>query len=100
MVVLLTRPADVTRGPGKDGVLADMIQHKYPFAARKLRTRVERYNQGVALAKQYAAEGRALIVAPDSLEGADTLTKDQAALIRLYQKGYRDADAVSAFLNQ
>lgn len=100
VVVILTRPADVTRGPGKDGVLADMIEHRYPFAARKLRTRVARYNEGVALAKRYAAEGRALIIAPDSLEGVDTLTRDQEALIRLYQRGYRDAEAVSAFLEQ
>lgn len=98
VVVILTRPADVTRGPGKDGILADMIQHRYPFAAKKLRSRVARYNEGVARAKAYAAEGRALIVAPDSISGVETLTRDQAALISFYQKGYRDARAISDFL--
>ena len=98
VVVLLTRPADSPRGPGKDGFFADRIQHKYPFAARKLRTRVARYNEGVDLAKKYQAEGRALIVAPDETYGVDTLTRERASLMRFYHKGYRDAQAISAFL--
>ncbi|MBD5154379.1 MAG: patatin family protein [Oscillibacter sp.] len=98
VVVILTRPADVVRGPGKDGILADMIQHRYPFAAKKLRTRVERYNEGVALAKRYAEEGRALIISPDDISGVETLTRDRTALIQFYQKGYQDAQAISDFL--
>ena len=99
VVVVLTRPMDKPRPSGKDGFLADMIQHRYPFAARKLRTRVERYNLGVELARKYQAEGRALLIAPDDLCGADTLTRDKAAMMRLYQKGLRDAQAISAFLS-
>lgn len=98
VVVILTRPADTVRGPGKDGALADMIQHRYPFAAKKLRSRVARYNEGVALAKKYASEGRALIVAPDDISGVKTLRRDQTALMQFYQKGYRDAQAISDFL--
>lgn len=98
VVLLLTRPADRPRGPGKDALLADMIQRRYPFAARKLRTRVERYNAGVELAKKRQAEGRVLVIAPDDLCGADTLTRDRAALMRLYRKGRRDARAIAAFL--
>ena len=98
VVVVLTRPADRRRGPGKDGFFADRIQHKYPFAARKLRTRVERYNEGVELAKRYQAEGRALIVAPQDTCGVDTLTRERAPMMRLYRKGYEDAKAIRAFL--
>ena len=98
VVVLLTRPIDKPRAPGKDAVLADMIQHRYPFAAKKLRTRVERYNAGVELAKKYQAEGRALLIAPDDLCGVDTLTRDRAAMMRLYQKGRHDAQAIPGFL--
>ena len=98
VVVLLTRPADRKRGPGKDAFFADRIQHKYPFAARKLRTRVERYNAGVELAKRYQAEGRALIVAPDDTCGVDTLTREKASLTRFYHKGYQDAQAILTFL--
>ena len=98
VVVVLTRPADRLRGPGQDSFFADRIQHSYPFAARKLRTRVDRYNEGVTLAKKYQAEGRVRIVAPDDTCGVDTLTRDRAAMMRLYRKGYRDAQAIQLFL--
>ena len=98
VVVILSRPADRRRVPGRDGFLADRIQRKYPFAAQKLRSRVERYNEGVALAKRYESEGRALIIAPDSICGLDTLSRDTEALKRFYQKGYQDAEAIPAFL--
>lgn len=97
VVVVLTRPADVLREPGKDLFFADRIQHRYPFAANKLRTRAQRYNDGVALAKEYAAQGRALLVAPDDTCGIDTLTREKEALIRFYQKGYEDAKAIEAY---
>ena len=94
VVVVLTRPADVLREPGKDL----FIQHRYPFAANKLRTRAQRYNEGVALAREYAARGRALIVAPDDTCGIDTLTREKDALIRFYHKGYEDAKAIEGFV--
>ena len=98
VVVVLTRPADVLREPGKDLFFADRIQHRYPFAANKLRTRAQRYNEGVALAREYAARGRALIVAPDDTCGIDTLTREKEALIRFYHKGYEDAKAIEGFV--
>ena len=98
VVVVLTRPADVLREPGKDLFFADRIQHRYPFAANKLRTRAQRYNEGVALAREYAARGRALIVAPDDTCGIDTLTREKDALIRFYHKGYEDAKAIEGFV--
>ena len=98
VVLVLTRPAHTPRGPGKDAFFADRIQRKYPFAASKLRTRVARYNECVALAKEYEAQGRALIIAPDDICGLDTLKRDREALIRFYQKGYQEAKRISAFL--
>lgn len=78
--------------------LADRIRKKYPLAAQQLEKRAERYNQGVQLAKEYEARGRVLIVAPDHTCGVDTLTKDKNALKQFYEKGYRDARAISWFL--
>lgn len=52
----------VLRVVGKDGFFAGRIQKKYPKSAGRLRQRAERYNWGVALAKQYEAEGKVLIV--------------------------------------
>lgn len=98
VVLLLTRPMDRPRGPGQDAFFADRIEHKYPFAARKLRTRVDRYNEGVELAKKYQAEGRVLIIAPDDTCGVDTLTRERPALMRFYRKGYQDAQTILTFL--
>ena len=100
VVVLLTRPIDKKRGPGRDPFFADRIQRQYPFASQKLRTRVERYNETVELAKEYQEEGKVLIVAPDTTYGVDTLTREKAKLMVFYHKGYRDAGAISAFLGE
>lgn len=91
VVVILTKPRDVIRTAGKDTLIARLIQNDYPAAARNLRLRAARYNAGVALAKRYEAQGRALIIAPDDTCGVETLRKDRTALKRFYEKGYRDA---------
>ncbi|MBO5154237.1 MAG: patatin family protein [Eubacterium sp.] len=98
VVVILSKPRDFIRSPKKDMTLADRIRKKYPLAAQQLEKRAEHYNQGVQLAKEYEAQGRVLIVAPDHTCGVDTLTKDKKALKQFYEKGYRDARAISWFL--
>lgn len=65
VVVILSKPRDFIRSPKKDITLADRIRKKYPLAAEQLEKRAEHYNQGVQLAKEYEAQGRVLIVAPD-----------------------------------
>lgn len=97
VVLILTKPRDLIRTPDQDKKLADRIQKKYPAAAEKLRQRADQYNRGVALAKQYEAQGRALIVAPDDTCGVDTLTCDREALQQFYEKGYRDAQVLPDF---
>ena len=90
VVLLLTKPAGIPRKPGKDRVLADLIRHQYPIAARQLRQRAERYNRAVQLAKSYEKEGRMIILSPDDISGVDTLKRNRPALQRLYQKGLQD----------
>lgn len=98
VVVILSKPRDEIRLPGKDNTFADRIQRKYPLAAEQLRRRAEHYNQSVRLAKEYEAQGKVLIVAPDDTCGVDTLTKDREALRKFYDKGYHDACAIPDFL--
>ena len=99
VVVILTKPADEIRLPGNDLKLAKRIQRKYPIAAEKLRLRADNYNSGVALAKSYAAHGKALIVAPDDTCGVNTLTRDPKLLNQLYQKGFADGKQIREFLS-
>lgn len=100
VVLILTKPKDIMRTMGKDGMFADRIQKKYPLSAEQLRKRAEQYNRGVALAKEYEAQGKALIIAPDNTCGVDTLKKNRDALKKLYEKGYQDAKAISTFLGK
>lgn len=100
VVLVLTKPKDFCRSSSKDEKIAKRIQKKYPITAERIRNRVKQYNRGVALAKEYEADGRVLIIAPDDTCGVDTLTKDRDALKRFYEKGYRDAKAMESFLRE
>ena len=100
VVLILTKPADLIRSPKKDETLAALIRRKYPTAAKNLCLRAQRYNESVALAKQFAAQGKALIVAPDDTCGVDTLKKGKDALQRLYEKGRKDGRRIEAFLKR
>lgn len=98
VVLILTLPEDTVRKPGKDAKLARRIRKEYPEAAEALMNRAGKYNEGVELAKKYAAEGKLLIVAPDDTCGVHTLCKDAVAMKNLYGKGYVDAEKVTPFL--
>ncbi len=100
VVLILTKPADKPRGQGKDAKLAKHIQKKYPNAAEQLRLRAQHYNEGVALAREYAEKGKLVIIAPDDTCGVDTLHKDREALNRLYEKGYNDGQKIKEFLRE
>ena len=99
VVVLLTRPENILRAPEQDEKLAARIRKKYPNAAEKLCQRANRYNEGVALAQEYARQGKALIVAPDDTCGVSTLSRDPADMQRLYEKGYADGKKVKSFMH-
>lgn len=98
IVLLLTLPADTVRDPARDARVARRIERQFPRAASKLRGRAERYNRGVARAKELASQGRLLIVAPDDTCGVDTLCRDPEAMGRLYAKGYEDGKRMETFL--
>lgn len=98
VVLILTRPLDQLREQKKDRPVARVLAHTYPRAAERMLNRYKAYNDGIALAREYAQAGRLLIIAPDDICGLSTLTKDHEKLERMYQKGYRDAEAIRGFL--
>ena len=98
VVVVLTRPKDTPRKPGKDPWFARVLNRRYPASARALARRAETYNAALAEAKALEAEGKVLILAPDSIEGLKTLSQDHGKLEELYRKGRQDAERVPAFL--
>lgn len=99
VVIILTKPERELRNPKKDEKLAAGIRKRYPAAAEKLCKRAQRYNEGVALAQEYAGQGKVLIISPDDTCGVDTLKKDKEALQRLYDKGYSDGKKITDYLS-
>ena len=98
VVVILSTPEQELLTPKKDEKLASFIRKKYPASAEKLCQRAVRYNESVALAQEYAKQGKVLIVAPNDTCGVDTLKKDKASLQRLYEKGYKDGQKILNYL--
>lgn len=99
VVVILTKPKDMLRTPSNDPKFAALVKKKYPKSAEALKNRYLLYNRQVEEAKKLEAEGKVLILAPDSLEGMSTLKKDVEAMEKLYKKGYKDAQRqLPAFL--
>lgn len=100
VVLILTKPEGVLRTSEQDERFASGIQKKYPLAAEKLRQRAQRYNEGVALAQEYAKQDKVLIVAPDDTCGVNTLKRNKDSLRCLYGKGYRDGQRISDYLDR
>lgn len=98
VVLILTKPEQQLRTSEKDEKLAARIRKTYPAAAAKLCQRAQRYNESVALAQEYARQGKALILSPDDTCGVSTLKKSKDSLQRLYEKGYGDGEKIAHFL--
>ncbi len=99
IVLVLTRPIDYESTAKRDIRAAKMIKNKYPELSKKLKNRVNVYNDSIALAKKLESEGRCLIIAPDELNGINTLSKDKAKLSMFYEKGYSTAKAIKNFVS-
>ena len=100
VVLILTKPENKPREQGSDAKIAKRIRKKYPKAAEQLCLRAQHYNEGVALAQEYAKQGKLIIISPDDTCGVDTLHKDREALKKLYEKGYADGQKIKEFLQQ
>ncbi|HCA71740.1 MAG TPA: patatin family protein [Ruminococcaceae bacterium] len=98
VVVILTKPQNLLRKAKNDAIPARLLRKTYPKAAHALKMRYKTYNDGVALAEKYAKEDKALIVAPDTCCGMNTLTKNKACMDRMYQKGLKDGVKILDFL--
>lgn len=98
VVLILTLPENTVRSPGKDEGLARRIRKEFPVAAQALRDRAQKYNEGVELARKYAAEGKLLIIAPNDTCGVHTLCRDDFKMRRLYGKGYTDGEKITKFV--
>ncbi len=98
LVVILTRPRDFYRNPDKDIASSMMLAVRYPEAARALANRAHTYNVELNMCKRLEAQGKVRIIAPKSIDGVSTLTKDPDKIQNLYNRAYNDATALRNFL--
>ena len=100
VILILSRLRNEVRKQQKDLAPARILERSYPAAAEKLRMRYKTYNDEIEMAKQYEAEGRVLILAPEDLYGLNTLKKNFEGLEMMYRKGYAAAEAIPEFLSK
>ena len=100
VVLVLTKPIDTVRNNHKDTLVAKVFDDDYPVAADKLIERAHHYNDNVEMAKLFAKRGKVLILAPESIEGVDTLKRNKEAMDKLYNRGYLDAEKIVSFIQE
>ena len=99
VVLILTRPRDDVRDPRRDRFFARLLKLTHKKAGEALLRRAETYNRQLEEAKEYERQGRLLIVAPDDIGGMKTLTRDREEIVRMYEKGLKDAEKIPLFLS-
>lgn len=98
VVVILTKPTETVKNSKMRRYASLLIRHEYPAAAKLVWNQAQLYRQQLDELRSLEAQGRALIIAPQTIYGARTLTKDKSILQRLYDDGYRQAESIRQFL--
>ena len=80
------------------GLSLQELKKKYPAAARALEERAYVYNHQLDVATRLSREGKVLILAPYSIDGMQTLTRDKEKIEWMYRLGLEDAERIRSFL--
>ena len=99
-VLLLSQPFGMPFDAAEDNKLAEKIRWQYPEIAKRLLMRSQAYQKELLLAQHYAQLGKLLIVAPDDDCGVTSLSRDTAALEKLYEKGLQDGQQVAEYMQK
>lgn len=94
VVIILTKPRDTYLKNNIERKSARILRRKYPEAAKDLATRACTYNEQLDQAKAYEKDGRSIIISPDTIGSLKTLKANKKELLRLYRKGYKDAETI------
>lgn len=98
IVVTLTRPETYHKKHWMSLKAAGAVPGKYPEMAKLLKESPDRYNDGLEFLKKLEAQGKALVIAPESCCGVSTLSRNKENILALYKKGYEDAGRIADFL--
>ena len=100
VVLILTKPVDTVLSNKRNAFAAKAIRKEFPAAAAATESCNRVYAESLQKALSLQEEGKLLIVAPDDIGNLKTLSKDASVLDRLYNKGFRDARTVAAFVGK
>ena len=98
VVVVLTLPLDLKKEHKISLKNIQKLLKNYPESARCMYSMVDEYNEKLEYLKKLQEEGRALIISPDDCCGVNTLKRTKENITKLYEKGYRDAEKIKAFV--
>ena len=98
VVVILTKPPVLEEGTESRKFVSNLIRREFPAMVDGVRRQAMLYQRQLLELMQYVKEGKALIIAPESIYGMKTLTKDKAILQKLYEDAYKAAEQIPAFI--
>lgn len=103
-MLVLTQPQGYRKKPSR---LVKLMKIRYPGltgVARALASRHHQYNASMARIDRLAAEGRALVIRPETPLGIGRADRRRPRLMNGYDRGYNDAarcaTAIKAFLDE
>ena len=94
VIVILTKPRDFIKKPERMQKVMKLELSRYPNIYNKIRDRHNIYNNSVKKLFEYEKEGKAIVLAPDDLNGMNMTTKNHKILDDIYNKGYEDASKI------
>lgn len=92
VIVVISKPVDYRKPPQKHMPIIKAALKKYPKVFDRLAVRHEVYNRQLEEAIKLQEQGKVIILAPQDCYGVNTLTREPAALEKLYEEGRRCAD--------
>lgn len=92
VIVVISKPVDFRKSPQKHMPIIKATLKKYPKVFDRLAVRHEVYNRQLEEAIKLQEQGKVIILAPQDCYGVNTLTREPAALEKLYEEGRRCAD--------
>ena len=92
VIVVISKPIDYRKSPQKHMPIIKAALKKYPKVFDRLAVRHEVYNRQLEEAIKLQEQDKVIILAPQDCYGVNTLTREPAALEKLYEEGRRCAD--------
>ncbi|MCL2137100.1 MAG: patatin family protein [Coriobacteriia bacterium] len=97
-VIVLTRNAGYRKPALRSKLLLQAYYHRYPEFMNTMLRRHDEYNRQVDLCERLAAEGKAVIIRPQSITDMKSTSRDIPQILRLYDEGYSEGvKALSSF---